>query len=362
MKLDLDVPIPDGAEERAHRVAMAAFAAHRPAQRRRAYWKPAIAVAAVAVAAGVLASPPGRSVINSIRQAVGVENAQRELFSFPSSGRILVQSGQGPWVVDASGSRRLLGRYREASWSPFGRFVVGSRANEVVALDPSGNVHWTLARPGARSARWGGLRANTRLAYVADDGLHVVAGDGTGDRLLVPGATGPFAWQSRSLSKLAYVTGSEVRFEDTDTGDVLWRANRGSSEPVERIAWSASGSELLVVSAHAIRVFDSGGKLVTRADGSTLDATFVGGSDEIAVLRTNGNVIVLGVPGVIFRASGLGQIVSAPDGRWLLLTWPAANQWVFVRAHGTHVIHAYSGVARQFGGGSFPTISGWVGK
>ena len=95
---------------------------------------------------------------------------------------------------------------------------------------------------------------------------------------------------------------------------------------------------------------------------STLDATFVGGSDEIAVLRTNGNVIVLGVPGVIFRASGLGQIVSAPDGRWLLLTWPAANQWVFVRAHGTHVIHAYSGVARQFGGGSFPTISGWVGK
>ena len=310
----------------------------------------------------MIASPPGRSVINSIREAVGVKKAQKELFSLPSAGRLLVESKSGAWTVDADGSKRLLGSYREASWSPFGRFVVGVRANEVVTLDPGGNVHWTLARAGARSPRWGGLRANTRIAFVANDGLHVVAGDGTGDRLLVPGATGPFAWKSRSLAKLAYVTGSEVRVVNTDSGVLQWRRSRGTNEPVERIAWSASGSELLLVSPHHLIVFDAAGRVVSRDDGSSLDATFVGGSDEIAVLRRNGNVIVLGLPGVVFRAPGLSQIVSAPDGRWLLLTWPGADQWVFVRAHGTHVIRAYSGIARQFGPGNLPVAAGWIGK
>lgn len=131
---------------------------------------------------------------------------------------------------------------------------------------------------------------------------------------------------------------------------------------MERIAWSAGGTELVVVTAHGIRVFDAEGKLVTRDDGSSLDAAFVGGSDEVAVLRRNGDVVVLGLPGVLFRAPGLRQIVSAPDGRWLLLTWPAADQWVFVRAHGTHMIHAYSGITRQFGMGSFPVVSGWIAK
>jgi hypothetical protein len=192
--------------------------------------------------------------------------------------------------------------------------------------------------------------------------LHVVAGDGTGDRLLVPGAIGPFAWKSRSLAKLAYVTGSEVRVVNTDSGVLQWRRSRGTNEPVERIAWSASGSEMLLVSPHHLIVFDAAGRIVARDDGSSLDATFVGGSDEIAVLRRNGNVIVLGLPGVIFHAPGLSQIVSAPDGRWLLLTWPAADQWVFVRAHGTHVIRAYSGITRQFGPGTFPVAAGWIGK
>jgi hypothetical protein len=360
--VNFQVPIPDGAEERARRVATAAFASRKPVPRRRMYWKPAIAIVVVAAIVGALASPPGRSVIDSIREAVGVEKAQRELFSLPSPGRLLVQSNDGPWVVDAGGSKRLLGDYRAASWSPFGRFVVGARANEVIALDPHGTVHWTLSRPAVESPRWGGLRTNTRIAYVARDGLHVVAGDGTGDRLLVPGSIGAFAWKARSLAKLAYVTGSEVRVVDSDSGEEQWRRSRGTNEPVERIAWSASGSELLVVSPHHLIVFDGAGRVVWRDRGASADATFVGGSDEIAVLRTSGYVIILGLPGVLFRAPGSRELVSAPDGRWLLVTWPAADQWVFVRAHGTHAIRAFSGITRQFGGGTFPVVSGWVGE
>ncbi len=362
MKLDFDVPIPDGAEERAHRVAMTAYGSFRPTPHRRSYWKPAIAIVAVAALAGVLASPPGRSVINSIREAVGVKKAQHELFSLPSAGRLLVESKSGAWVVDADGSKRLLGSYREASWSPFGRFVVGGRANEVVALDPQGNVHWTLSKPGVELPRWGGVRANTRIAFVANDGLHVVAGDGTGDRLLVPGATGPFAWKSRSLAKLAYVTGSEVRVVNTDSDVLQWRRSRATNEPVERIAWSTSGSELLLVSLHHLIVFDAAGRVVWRDDGASADATFIGDSNRIAVLRTSGYVIERGLPGVLFRAPGSRNLVSAPDGRWLLVTWPAADQWIFVRANGTHAILAFSGITRQFGGGSFPVVAGWVGK
>ena len=146
-------------------------------------------VIAVAALAGVLASPPGRSVIQSIREAVGVKKTQHELFSLPAPGRILVDSSGGPWIVDANGSRRRLGSYREASWSPYGRFVVAARPNELVTLDPKGGVHWTLARPEVRFPRWGGTHTDTRIAYVDRAGLHVVAGDGTGDQANAPTAS-----------------------------------------------------------------------------------------------------------------------------------------------------------------------------
>ena len=222
--MKFDVEIPPGAEERAHRVAMAAFAERRPAPKRRSYWRPAVTIAVVAAVAGILASPPGRSVIRSIREAVGVENAKQELFSLPAPGRLLVESSRGPWVVSADGSRRLLGDYQEASWSPFGRFVAGARPNELVALDPEGGVRWTLARPGVRSPRWGGLHDDTRIAYLARDGLHVVAGDGTGDRLLARGERGPFAWRPGVLAQLLVAGPDGLRLEDTDSGRVLWRA------------------------------------------------------------------------------------------------------------------------------------------
>ena len=366
MKLRLDdVPIPEGAEQRARRVAMAAFAERRPSPREHNLWRPAVVVVAVAALAGVLASPPGRSVIQSIREAVGVKKTQHELFSLPAPGRILVDSSGGPWIVDANGSRRRLGSYREASWSPYGRFVVAARPNELVTLDPKGGVHWTLARPEVRFPRWGGTHTDTRIAYVDRAGLHVVAGDGTGDRLLAPTEQGPFAWRPGVLSQLASVSASAVRLQDGDSGRVLWRANRGPNEPVRRIAWSDDGARLLVVSAHGLRVYDSRGRVVSRDETSgaaaNVDATFVGRTHEVAVLR-NAGVFLLRTRLTLFRAGGLRQVVSSPDGHWLLLGWPAADQWVFVQVQAPHRIRAFSGITRRFGGGVFPTVSGWIGK
>ena len=358
--MKLDVPIPPGAAARAHRVAMAAFASHRPAPRRRNYWRPAIALAVVAAAVGVLASPPGHSVIHAIREAVGVKKAQKELFSLPAPGRLLVNSPRGPWVVEENGSKRLLGPYREASWSPFGRFVVALKGDELVTMEPNGNVHWTLARPGVRSPRWGGLHANTRIAYVARDGLRVVAGDGTGDRLLAPGEKGPLAWRPGYLSQLAYVSASEVRLQDTDSNRMLWRANRGPAEPVLRLDWSADGSRLLVLWAHRLLVLDARGRVVSQRDGDFLDATFVGTTKQLAVLDGPGDVILGGRN--FFETAGLRQLLSSADGTWLLVTRPTADQWVFVRARPPHTIRAYSQITRQFGTGKFPAVAGWVAK
>ena len=106
-------------------------------------------------------------MLDGVREVVGVEKAQPALFSLPAPGRLLVAADSGAWVVDEDGSKRRLGSYREASWSPFGRFVVASRRNELVALTPGGEVRWTLARPDVRFPRWGGTKTDTRIAYLS---------------------------------------------------------------------------------------------------------------------------------------------------------------------------------------------------
>ena len=146
MKLD-EIPIPEGAEERAWQVVHAAFEERTPSPRERKVWRPVVVLAAAAVVAGAVASPPGQAVLDSIREAVGIERAQPALFSLPAPGRLLVESADGVWVVQADGSKRRLGDWREASWSPFGRFVVVARANELAAVEPNGDVRWSLARP-----------------------------------------------------------------------------------------------------------------------------------------------------------------------------------------------------------------------
>jgi hypothetical protein len=311
----LHVDIPEGAEERAWLVVRAAFEERSPAARERKAWRPVLALAAAAIVAGVIASPPGQAVLDSFRKAVGVERAQPALFSLPAPGRLLVESSSGPWVVQADGSKRLLGLYREASWSPSGRFVVATRRNELVALEPDGNVRWSLGRRQVRLPRWAGTRTDTRIAYLSGTSLRVVAGDGTGDRLLrrnvaaaapvwLPGESFGLAYRDRAGRVIAI---------DTDTGRVL-----------------------------------EGERVVTGPPAAATIREVAGGSEVVAGGR------------VVFRGTGeLRDAVRSPDGRWLLVTWPTADQWVFVRLAGIRRIVAVSGITRQFGAGTFPRIAGW---
>lgn len=306
MRKELErVEIPDEHEtrERSWAVVQAAYAGREPSPRGRS-WKPVAALAlALAVLAGLL-SPPGRAVLDELREVVGVEGSAPALFSLPAPGRMLVTADSGAWIVEQDGSKRLLGRYREASWSPFGRFVVVARQNELAALTPEGEVRWSLARPDVRLPRWGGTRTDTRIAYLSQGSLRVVGGDGTRDRLLDRQAA-PRApvWQVGRGHRLAYARrDGTVRIVDVDSGAVLDRDAPAALEGP--------------------------------------------GTPRRVELRTIGD-------------AQLGEAVASPNGRWVAVGWPEADQFVFFQTEGRQQIRAISNVSAQFRSRSFPTISGW---
>ena len=171
-----------------------------------------------------LLSPPGRAVLDEIREVVGVERAQPALFSLPAPGRLLVTADSGAWVVAAGRLEAPSRAYREASWSPFGRFVVAARRERARGAQPDGTVRWSLARPDVRLPRWGGTRTDTRIAYFSGGQLRVVGGDGEGDRLLDEDAAARLPHGEEGGHRLAYAArDGTVRVVDADTGDVVDR-------------------------------------------------------------------------------------------------------------------------------------------
>jgi hypothetical protein len=341
------------AGERAWEVVRAAYESREPVAWPRRHARPLAAGALVAAVVAAALSPPGRSVVHSFRKAVGVETAQPELFSLPTPGQLLVTSRSGTWLVRADGSRRRLGAYRDATFSPHGLFIAATRANELVALDPKGDVRWTLPRRAPRFPAWTGTRTDTRIAYVAGGRLHVVPGDGSGDRVVEPAsAVGP-VWRPGTGYVVAYVRGTTTIVRDVDTGTVLLRLP--SDARPAKLKWSDDGKRLLVFKPHATRVYDKRGKVVALDATFDSDAGFIPGTHTLLAVRAAGNgsdVFSFSDNRSVFRGTGVfRQLAWSPNGRWLLVTWPTANQWVFVRTRRRKIV----GVARitqQFGRGA----------
>jgi outer membrane protein assembly factor BamB len=367
----VEIPGADAARGRAWSVAREAFAEREPSPP-RSHGLRVAALALVLAALGAAAfSSPGRAVLGEIREVVGVERAQPALFSLPADGRLLVTSDAGAWVVSEDGSKRLLGDYREASWSPFGRYVGAAGENELAALEPDGDVRWTLARPGVRSPRWTGTETDTRIAYVDRSGLRVVAGDGTGDRLLVPGFRGEIAWRPGSSFELALASEREVRAIDSATGRQLWRRPRTGAPPTG-VAWSNDGRRLLVASRRSVTVHDGPGAVTYELGPGAApvrDAALAPSGRSLALAQdagTRGQLWV--VPRLrpdgsaarrLFGGPGaFDHVMWSPDGRWIVAGWPAADQWVFLRADGG-AIRAVANVSEQFRSRTFPRVAGW---
>ena len=361
------------AEERAWAVVRTAYSERPAVVTRRSRWRLAVVPALVMAIAGVALSPAGATVGRLIRQALGVQHAARALFSLPAPGRLLVSGPGGSWTVASDGSSRRLGNWSQASWSPRGLYVAVARGDRLAALDPHGVVRWALARPSVSDPTWY-APSGFRVAYLSGHQLRVVAGDGTGDHQLARTvARVPPAWRPGHAYELAYVDehGTLV-IRDADSRRMISAIHTGA---VKALDWSADGNRLLALSHKRARVYDPSGQLLSQATAPAgaplIDGALSPDGRRLALVRAGVSqgvgVANLTSPTPKLRpalsGSGLQQAVWAPDGRWLLVSWPTADQWVFIRVSGTPRIAAVSRIAKQFESGSHaigpPHLDGW---
>ena len=227
-------PVDEAARARAWRVVQAAYAEHEPRRRRRSRHR----LVALAAGGGARAGRRrrrrrgGRSATapsgNGCAACSGSASRTRRRRScdVPGGGRLLVQGGDGTWVVSADGAKRRLGAFAGASWSPNGLFVIAWQGRELTALDPAGHVRWSLAR-GERVAlaRWAPVDG-FRIAYLAGGELRIVNGDGTADhRYATARRDVAPAWRPDATHVLAYVDArARVNVVAVDSRRRLWRS------------------------------------------------------------------------------------------------------------------------------------------
>ena len=347
------VPVDRDAEERTWAVVRAAYAEReqvRVRPRRRRLMLAAVVVAAAAAAATL--SSPGRAVVDAVRRTIGISHATPALFRLPAPGRLLVSGVGGTWVVSTDGSKRRLGGYTQAAWSPHGLYVVAATPDELAAVQPNdGTVHWSLARPGIDFPRWGGSRTDTRVAYLSEGRLRVVAGDGTGDAAAGAASRIAPAWRPGNRRQLAFVTSAgRVRLAGA------WRSARLYASPRE-LVWSPSGASLLLVTARQLVLFDPASGRAQALPLAGVSAAAFSRQGRLAVVRGKALLLLDGErTRTVFRTLGaLHGLAWSPNGRWILTALPSADQWIFV---GGKRVLAVSNIARQFGGA--PALDGWM--
>ncbi|HUC08164.1 MAG TPA: hypothetical protein VMR96_08740, partial [Solirubrobacterales bacterium] len=350
-------PIPGAAdaERRGLDLLTRAQAERRPEPQPVRLRRLAIALAVTALLAALILSPAGAAVRDWVDDVftTGVRHAEPALTEIPGGGKLLVQSQRGPWVVQPDGSRRLLGRYREATWSPHGLFVAAASGRTLSAIEPDGTPRWSISASDRISdPRWS--PSGFRIAYRTGGVLRVVRADGTKDALVgSASAAVPPAWFPPGLHLLAYVDGRHrLVIAETDTKRNMDAV--GASAGVVGLDWSADGHELVEFSRRDIWIRDvrmsklasslrlEAARRIPLPAGAMVRATaFSPRGRTIAVLldRSPGpgpprsEALLIDPAGGptrrLFGVSGhLTELAWSPDGRRLLLAWPAADQWL----------------------------------
>lgn len=360
----LRAPDEGGAERRAWDLVRSAHADRLPTPRRPLWRRAALPAAVGAIALAVGLSPAGAKVGDVIEDVIGVgePDAKPALRSLPAAGELLVDSPEGPWIVREDGSKRLLGAYGKATWSPHGLYVAVADGRRLLAIDTEGNVRWTFPAPGeVRDPRWAGEIADTRIAYRVGDDLRVIAGDGNRDTdHLIARDVAPIApaWRPLGYSKLGppAANGFVLVYLDADGRIHAVNADTGVEVPVRR-----DDRRRLPVAATRAPGRPTSEDRALSPDGSRIARLeHVGASDRVIVTERGGGGSVL------FSAHGrLTGPTWSPDGRWLLVGWPAADQWLFIDVDRPRRVVPFDRIAAQFdpggsGRGRFPRVSGWI--
>jgi WD40-like Beta Propeller Repeat len=345
------------AEQRSWAVVRAAYDERVRAPRSRD-WRPLVALAAGVAILAAAFSPPGLAVWGSLRDAVQKED---HLVALPANGRVLVEADDGVWVVSRDGSKRFLSGYADASWSPHGLYVAAARANQLVAMEPDGDVHWQLARRGrVSSPRWS--HDGYRIAYFAGSALRVVNGDGTGDRLLTRNVRlATPAWVPRSHA-LAYVDRrGTIVVVDVDRAGRPLRIKREADGPLRQLSWTP-GRRLVAVGPNGLATFTRQGvglRAFTLAAGVVTAAATSPDGRQLAFTTTSKGRSTVNVAATatgsalrVFTGNGrIDGVTWSPDGRWLLVDWPSADQWLFIRLPAKKLV-AVSNISATYGHGA----------
>jgi WD40-like Beta Propeller Repeat len=332
-------PGEDAAGGRALVRVLEAHAAAPVAPRRRV--RPALVAAAVAVLIALVAaglSSPGQAVGDWLRDVVQPKPGQAPppAASGLPTGRVLAVGG-GISVTAQGGRRRWLGGFRDAAFSPHGRFVAATTRSSLQAITPGGIWRWSVvpsARP--RMPRWS--PDGFRIAYLAGPQLRVVIGDGTDDRLFWGHAKSVApAFRPGSGHLVAWVdTHNQVRVADVDTAVLAWRAP--APHGVHSLTWSADGHRLLAAGSRSATLYTPGGP-TRHIAGRFATAAFPPVAGPPALIERHGgrsSIRLLGSREPLIETSGrYDGLVWSPDGRWLLTRW--GDRWLLVRRDGRSV-------------------------
>jgi hypothetical protein len=371
------LPDADAAHTRAWAVLADAHAARVPVARRRHRGRViAVALAAMLLLAAVAVAADSPRWVRSVLGTVQSPRPVRVSLGSLPTGRLLVSSSRGTWIVRGDGTRVRLGPWTGATWSPRGLYLAAWSGRELSAVAPDGRVAWTLAAPAAvRDARWS--PDGYRIAYRRARGLAVVAGDGTGPRVL-SASVRPVApaWRPAEPHTLAWVGArGNVEVRDVDTGRVVWRS-AASVGAVRELLWSADGRRLLARGPHRLVAIDVRANRVRRI--ALPRATTVtsaawaprGRRVAVAVRGPAGSRVLVATSARLprrpaFAAPGtLTSLAWSPDASRLLVRWTDSDQWLLLpmgagrrAAAGRTRVQAIGDVSRRFGGA--PAVQGW---
>ena len=381
------IPVPAEAERRGLEVVAVAYAQRQPPRPQPVRLpRLALAFAIATLLAALLLSPAGAAVRDWVDEAITTSTPppEPELAQIPGGGRLLVQSATGPWVVQPDGSRRLLGDYEEATWSPRGLFVAAVKGRTLSAVEPDGDPRWSITVSRRISdPRWSPSRY--RIAYRAGGDLRVVTADGSADHLVAK-TTAPVApaWAPTGASQLAFLSGGKLRVADSESPALILSAP--ALVDIAELEWAAAGSAILESSPRALRLrsvranklaggpaLGVGQRLPVPRGATVVDAALAPKRQLVATVLTywrdhgtRSSVVVYGPKGkprrLLTVPGSLGQVGWSPDGRRLLVAWPYANQWLFLPI-GKGQGRAVANVSRAFAPGgraaSFPRVEGW---
>jgi hypothetical protein len=271
----------------------------------------------------------------------------------PTPGRLLVRAPNGGLVlINADGTRRRLGLYTGASWSPRGLYTVAWRANQLSAIAPDGSVRWQHTTPGrVRAARWS--PDGYRIAYLTEaNQLRVIAGDGTKDHSLAEAGQATPAWRPDKPHTIAFLTRrGRIRIQDVDTGARTPIPARPAAA-TRTIAWSTGGRLLTTTSPHQLQTHNlrtgEHTRIRRRTPARYVDATYAPGHPTLARITTTGKQSTVTAANQHFTTQGrIASATWSPDGRWLLLNATDADQLIAIRVVGKPRVQSYPGANVQ---------------